>query len=102
MRVLLSTSYEKTPNERQIKSDSHHFHDHRNIMNGGPSVIRRLANEKSNIELLNSLRSNFVAAQHIEPSHANSCSHETHSLPQKLSYSDYTTWTSKDGDTLYV
>jgi len=71
-------------------------------MNGGPSVIRRLANEKSNIELLNSLRSNFVAAQHIEPSHANSCSHETHSLPQKLSYSDYTTGTSKDGDTLYV
>jgi glutamate--cysteine ligase regulatory subunit len=71
-------------------------------MNGGPSVIRRLANEKSNIELLNSLRTNFVAAQHIDPSHTNGSSHQTHSPPQKLSYSDYTTWTFKEGDTLYV
>lgn len=75
-------------------------------MSGGPSVIRRLTSDKSNVELLNALRSNFVAAQHIEPSHANGTgtdtSHQTHSFPQRLSYSDYKTWTSKHDDTLYV
>ncbi|KAL2373490.1 hypothetical protein RJ035_007973 [Blastomyces gilchristii] len=73
-----------------------------NIMSGGPSVIPRLTSDKSNVELLDALRSNFVAAQHIEPSHSNSPSHDIHDVPQKLSYSDYTTWTSKQGDTLYV
>ncbi|PGH09481.1 glutamate-cysteine ligase regulatory subunit [Blastomyces parvus] len=71
-------------------------------MSGGPSVIRRLTSDKSNVELLNALRSNFVAAQLIEPSHSNGPSHDIHDVPQKLSYSDYTTWTSKQGDTLYV
>ncbi|PGH23061.1 hypothetical protein AJ80_02834 [Polytolypa hystricis UAMH7299] len=81
MRLLLSTS---------------------NIMSGGPSVMRRLGSDKSNVELLNALRSNFVAAQQIEPTHTNGASHDTHSPPQRLSYNDYTTWTSKVGDTLYV
>ncbi|DAA78523.1 TPA_exp: Uncharacterized protein A8136_4499 [Trichophyton benhamiae CBS 112371] len=73
-----------------------------NIVSSGPSVLRRPATEKSNVEFLNSLRYNFVSAQEIEPSHTNSPCEETHSPPQKLSYSDYTTWTSRDGDTLYV
>ncbi|KAG5293945.1 glutamate-cysteine ligase regulatory subunit [Histoplasma capsulatum G186AR] len=73
-----------------------------NIMSGGPSVIRRVTSDKSNVELLNALRSNFVAAQHIEPSHTNGTSLDIHDVPQRLSYSDYTTWTSKQGDTLYV
>ncbi|KAK2786721.1 hypothetical protein FQN52_007729 [Onygenales sp. PD_12] len=77
-----------------------------NIMSGGPSVIRRLPSNKSNVELLNALRSNFVAAQQIEPTHTDGAG-STHAAvhaaaPQKLSYSDYTTWTSKQGDTLYV
>ncbi|KAK2739971.1 hypothetical protein FQN57_006290 [Myotisia sp. PD_48] len=73
-----------------------------NIVSSGPSVLRRLTKEKSNVEFLNSLRYNFVAAQQIEPSHTNITSHDTHSPPQKLSYSDYTTWTSREGDSLYV
>ncbi|KAI1918633.1 hypothetical protein LOZ65_004781 [Ophidiomyces ophidiicola] len=71
-----------------------------NIVSGGPSVVRRISSAKSNVELLNSLRSNFVAAQQIEPSHTNE--QGAHSPPQKLSYSDYKTWTRQDGDTLYV
>ncbi|WEW58375.1 hypothetical protein PRK78_003843 [Emydomyces testavorans] len=73
-----------------------------NIVSGGPSVIRRITSTKSNVELLNSLRFNFVAAQHIEPSHTNECCQHIHSPPRKLAYSDYSTWTSQDGDTLYV
>ncbi|KAI9836696.1 MAG: hypothetical protein M1838_004997 [Thelocarpon superellum] len=34
-----------------------------NVMNGGPSIVRRIPHEKSNIELTNSLRLNFAAAQ---------------------------------------
>ncbi|OJD18700.1 hypothetical protein AJ78_01315 [Emergomyces pasteurianus Ep9510] len=71
-------------------------------MSGGPSVIRRRTSDKSNVELLNALRTNFVAAQHIEPSHTNGDSLDIHDVPQRLSYSNYTTWTSKVGDTLYV
>ncbi|KMU88358.1 glutamate-cysteine ligase modifier subunit [Coccidioides immitis H538.4] len=73
-----------------------------NIVSGGPSVVRRITSAKSNVELLNSLRYNFVAAQQIEPAHTNESLHGTHSPPRKLAYSDYTTWTSKDADTLYV
>ncbi|KAK2814550.1 hypothetical protein FQN49_008155 [Arthroderma sp. PD_2] len=73
-----------------------------NIVSTGPSVVRRLASEKSNVEFLNSLRYNFVSAQEIEPSHTNTPCEDTHSPPQKLSYSDYTTWTAREDDTLYV
>ncbi|KAL2222682.1 putative gamma-cysteine synthetase regulatory subunit [Thermoascus aurantiacus ATCC 26904] len=77
-----------------------------NIMKGGPSVIRRPTTEKSNVELINSLRSNFVAAQHVEPAHANGTSAsapEVHGAPQRISYSgNYPSWTSKEGDALYI
>ncbi|EEH23580.2 hypothetical protein PABG_05791 [Paracoccidioides brasiliensis Pb03] len=76
----------------------------RNIVSGGPSVIQRQTCNKSNVELLNALRSNFVAAQHIEPSHTNTngALQAIHAAPQRLSYSNYTTWTSKQGQILYV
>ncbi|KAF3491054.1 uncharacterized protein GIQ15_00571 [Arthroderma uncinatum] len=74
----------------------------RNIVSSGPSVVRGLASEKSNVEFLNSLRYNFVSAQEIEPSHTNIPCEDTHSPPQKLSYSDYTTWTAREEDTLYI
>ncbi|KAL1999684.1 hypothetical protein VTN02DRAFT_4158 [Thermoascus thermophilus] len=65
-------------------------------MKGGPSVIRRPTTEKSNVELINSLRTNFVASQHVEPGHANG-------VPQRISYSDnYQSWTSQEDDTLYI
>jgi glutamate--cysteine ligase regulatory subunit len=36
---------------------------YRNIMTGGPSIIRKPGVDRSNLELTNSLRSNFLAAQ---------------------------------------
>jgi glutamate--cysteine ligase regulatory subunit len=36
---------------------------HRNIVSGGPSIIRKPGAYRSNLELTNSLRSNFLAAQ---------------------------------------
>jgi glutamate--cysteine ligase regulatory subunit len=73
-------------------------------MSGGPSVVYSLATAKSNVELINSLRYNFVAAQQIEPSHTAPNGHhqETHSPPHKIAYTDYSQWTSQQGDTLHV
>lgn len=71
-------------------------------MSGGPSVVYRLTKAKSNVELISSLRSNFVAAQRIEPSHTNGHYHDSHSPPHRLWYSDYTTWTSEQANTLYI
>ncbi|KEF57692.1 glutamate-cysteine ligase regulatory subunit [Exophiala aquamarina CBS 119918] len=85
----------------------------------GQSVVRRPIFAKSNVELINSLRANFssssqehVAAAHHHHSATGSSSttatpttnSETSSLPSSTSFSDadYTRWTTKDGDTLYV
>jgi glutamate--cysteine ligase regulatory subunit len=54
-------------------------------MTAGPSVIR-FQTEKSNVELINSLKSNFQAAQHSAGYNENNA----------------VTWTKKDGDTLYI
>lgn len=58
-------------------------------MTSGPSVVRFHA-EKSNVELINSLKSNFQAAQ--QP------------LPQdgQTNATDTTSWTKREGDTLYI
>lgn len=58
-------------------------------MTTGPSVVRFQA-EKSNVELVNSLKSNFQAAQQ--------------SLPQdeQSHGASSTSWTKQEGDTLYV
>lgn len=64
-------------------------------MSGGPSVIRRPTIEKSNVELINSFRANFIASQ--LPVSASS-SH--HALPQPRP--PYSRWTTKEGDTLYI
>ncbi|EED19709.1 gamma-cysteine synthetase regulatory subunit, putative [Talaromyces stipitatus ATCC 10500] len=58
-----------------------------NIMTTGPSVVRFHA-EKSNVELINSLKSNFQAAQQ--------------SLPPQDEQSNKKPWTKQEGDTLYV
>lgn len=68
-------------------------------MSGGPPVIRRTAVSKSNVELINSLRANFLAAQasSLTP-HA-----PTHTAPQTESKRPrYSSWTTKDGDILYI
>ena len=72
-------------------------------MSGGPSIIRRPASEKSNVELINSLRSNFIASkQAFAPvtdgiREANSQADK----PQKTSVL-HTAWTAKENGSLYV
>ena len=71
-------------------------------MNGGPSIIRRPASEKSNVELINSLRSNFLASkQAFTPIkvETENTSVEGTSKPEPT---PYTAWTRCEGDTLYV
>lgn len=60
-------------------------------MKSGPSVVR-LPTEKSNVELINSLRSNFVAAQEAAQSQSQSQSQENKTGD----------WTKTEGDTLYI
>lgn len=71
-----------------------------NIMNGGPSVIRKPYNQKSNIELINSLRSNFEVSQ-ISRTTGNSPGSSTNSNVT-ATRSSYKTWTSTEDDTLYI
>ncbi|KAL3466155.1 NADP-dependent oxidoreductase domain-containing protein [Aspergillus heterothallicus] len=65
-----------------------------NIMTaGGPSVIRHSTTFKSNVELINSLRANFIAAQQATPS-------------QEVNGNGSTTpsnsWTKQEDDALYI
>ncbi|KAL5333341.1 putative gamma-cysteine synthetase regulatory subunit [Aspergillus crustosus] len=64
-----------------------------NIMTGGgPTVIRQPSTFKSNVELINSLRANFQAAQQ-----------STHpSNPTTTNTKRYTSWTKQEEDTLYI
>lgn len=76
-------------------------------MKGGNStVIRRPTTEKSNVELVNALRSNFQAARQLEaPTNGSSNNGSTgNSHSSNGSSSDYKTWTSQHdgGGTLYV
>ncbi|KAL6238246.1 hypothetical protein BDW75DRAFT_201811 [Aspergillus navahoensis] len=60
-----------------------------NIMtSGGPSVIRQPSTFKSNVELINSLRANFKAAQQ--------------SIPSEPSTANSAAWTKQEDDTLYI
>ena len=58
-------------------------------MTGGQSVIRRPTVSKSNVELINAFRANFVAA-----------SQSSSSLPKKTAAPP--PWTKQDGDTIYI
>jgi len=62
-----------------------------NIMTSGQSIVRRPLFSKSNIELINALRSNFAPFQHRTLS--------ADAAAQRL---DYTQWTTQEDDTLYV
>ncbi|KAL8789257.1 MAG: hypothetical protein Q9195_006903 [Heterodermia aff. obscurata] len=72
-------------------------------MSGGPSIIRRPASEKSNVELINSLRSNFVASKLAFATSANI-------TPNSVSRSDelkdadipYSAWTAQEDGSLFV
>ena len=72
-------------------------------MNGGPSIIRRSASEKSNVELINSLRSNFIATKQAYSPASNG---SLHLSPQSDGNQNanilYTVWTTMEEDTIFV
>ncbi|MCJ1410313.1 hypothetical protein MMC19_004398 [Ptychographa xylographoides] len=73
-------------------------------MNGGPSIVRRPSTEKSNTELTNSLRANFVASKAALGREPNKSANRT--INGNTCVNDATshleTWTSRKGDTIYV
>jgi glutamate--cysteine ligase regulatory subunit len=76
-----------------------------NIMTSGSSVIRRPTVAKSNIELINSFRSNFLEAQTAaaETNGFSSTSSVSEGSDQvSLRKSGYEAWTRKEDDTLYI
>ena len=68
-------------------------------MSGGPPVIRRATVSKSNVELINSLRANVLAAQASSPT-TNSPTHSSIRGESKLPR--YSSWTTRDEDILYI
>lgn len=73
-------------------------------MNGGPSIIRRPASEKSNVELINALRSNFLISKQAFAPATNGSSHNLPSSePQTASPSiPYSMWTCRENGSLFV
>ncbi|KAJ5211889.1 uncharacterized protein N7498_003535 [Penicillium cinerascens] len=71
-----------------------------NIMKGGrPSVIRQPPTQKSNVELINSLRSNFIASQQIDTPNGSTNGDANGS---QTSRQDYKSWTSEQDGALYI
>ena len=74
-------------------------------MNGGPSIIRRPASEKSNVELINALRSNFLASKQAFIPTPNGNAHTTSSettLSGETPDLPYSKWTSREDGSLFV
>ncbi|KAL9608683.1 MAG: hypothetical protein Q9167_006501 [Letrouitia subvulpina] len=73
-------------------------------MSGGPSISRRPAYEKSNVELVNSLRSNFIASKEAYVVPADGAG-EHHRIDGDLGYLKnvwYTRWTSTEDGWLHI
>ncbi|KAL8869523.1 MAG: hypothetical protein Q9174_004214 [Haloplaca sp. 1 TL-2023] len=73
-------------------------------MSSGPSIVRQPAFEKSNVELVNGLRSNFTASREASVSLTNGenghlAEGEAKPANDNISFS---LWTSKDGDCLHI
>lgn len=73
-------------------------------MSGGPSIIRRPASEKSNVELINSLRSNIEASKEVfaqlnngfdNSNYGEDRHHHKRGVP-------HSTWTAREDNVLYV
>ena len=75
-------------------------------MNGGPSIIRRPASEKSNVELINALRSNFLASKQAFMPAPNKDAHTTSpsetATNGELPELPYSNWTSRENGYLFV
>ncbi|KAH8671218.1 NADP-dependent oxidoreductase domain-containing protein [Xylariales sp. PMI_506] len=79
-----------------------------NIVAGGPSIIRKSGEHRSNLELTNSLKSSFVAAQEdYSAALVNGNGHVivpngTHSPGLKVDRPVPEIWTERDGANLYI
>ncbi|MCJ1456255.1 hypothetical protein MMC28_006615 [Mycoblastus sanguinarius] len=74
-------------------------------MNGGPSIIRRPTSEKSNVELINALRSNFLASKQAFAPVVNGSAHD--SSPNTAAHDPskgvpYSRWTARENGALFV
>ena len=65
-------------------------------MKGGPSIIRHPSSEKSNTELTNSLRSNFLASQQASNTNLDGSPSKA---PRAI---DQQKWTTREAETMYV
>lgn len=79
-------------------------HCDRNVINGGPSIVRRPALEKSNVELVNGLRSNFAASKEASTPAENGYGTRitNQHLPAENNYIPYTLWTSTGHDCIHI
>lgn len=100
MKLILSTSYRTRFAQTTLLANV----DYRNIMTSGSSVIRRPTATKSNVELIDSLRANFVEAQA-----AASATSAYSSTPVSQPSGDggprepgYQYWTRREDDSLYI
>ncbi|KAK3325176.1 glutamate-cysteine ligase modifier subunit [Apodospora peruviana] len=81
-----------------------------NIVSGGPSIIRKPGAYRSNLELTNSLRSNFLAAQQdyaeeIPESNGSGLSDDSTDFLRDGSepaLAPVSAWTEQEGDVIYV
>jgi glutamate--cysteine ligase regulatory subunit len=74
-------------------------------MNGEVSITRRPASEKSNVELINALRSNFLVSKQAFDPVTNGSSHPSspYSATNGISPSvPYSTWTARENGSLFV
>lgn len=72
-------------------------------MTGGPSIIRKPGADRSNLELTNSLRSNFLAAQqdYSPPQSATTSTRES-SEEDQVTRPQASVWTTRDGSDYYI
>jgi glutamate--cysteine ligase regulatory subunit len=76
-----------------------------NIMAGGPGIIRKPGTDRSNLELVNSLRSNFLAAQqdYSPPlSAANGTGRDSYDEDTPSHRPQVSIWTTRDGSDYYI
>ncbi|KAF5701718.1 gamma-glutamylcysteine synthetase light chain [Fusarium mundagurra] len=73
-----------------------------NVMLAGPSVIRKPGNNRSNLELVNSLRDNIAEAQRDYAIDAQETNGFANGDTPKGKHTTVDLWTEQEGDALYV
>lgn len=71
-------------------------------MTGGPSIIRKQGNDRSNLELTNSLRSNFKAAQEDYSPPQSTTNGSIDSESESPCRPQPSIWTRRDGNDFYI